>query len=308
MRRCPTPPIGDAQRVLVRASRNQGQAGEPAKSWARQQIDSQDNGLASPIADAIQPGVRCPGPLRFAACVNRWALLPWSSLGLMSSRPLSWVLFDLNGTLLDPSGIAGPLGGDDQSRRLVGEAFHEALLLTMADTLSGGVYRPLPEYLRSALERGLRAEGASTEALDEAMERAAAMDPFPDAEAAMSLLAAEGLRLGVLTNSTTAAAEQALEIAGLVDRLAVVIGSDQAQTFKPHPRAYEHGVERVKAEPEEIILVAAHGWDVMGAMRAGLRGAWVAHSEHWLVPVVPEPDVRGENLEDVAAKIIALRT
>jgi hypothetical protein len=45
----------------------------------------------------------------------------------------------------------------------------------------------------------------------------------------------------------------------------------------------------------------------MGAMRAGLRGAWVARSERWLVPVVPEPDVRGEDLEDVVRKLIALR-
>jgi hypothetical protein len=43
----------------------------------------------------------------------------------------------------------------------------------------------------------------------------------------------------------------------------------------------------------------------MGAMRAGLHGAWVARSERWLVSVVPEPDVRGDDLEDVAQKIAA---
>jgi hypothetical protein len=34
----------------------------------------------------------------------------------------------------------------------VREAFHEALLVTMADTLSGGPYRPLSEYLRATVE------------------------------------------------------------------------------------------------------------------------------------------------------------
>jgi 2-haloacid dehalogenase len=224
----------------------------------------------------------------------------------MSSEPISWVLFDLNGTLLDPGGIAEPLGGGDQARRLVAEAFHEALLLTMADALSGGPYRPLPEYLRATLERALRAEGRSTEMLDAAMERAATMEPFPEAQAALSLLAAEGLHVCVLTNSTTAAAERALRAAGLRERLELVIGSDEVQTYKPHPRVYEHAVKRVRAEPAEIVLVAAHGWDVMGAMRGGLRGAWVARSERWLVPIVPEPDVRGEDLEDVASKLIAM--
>jgi 2-haloacid dehalogenase len=217
-----------------------------------------------------------------------------------------WVLFDLNGTLLDPSSIAKPLGASTQDRRLVAGAFNEALLLTMADTLSCGAYRPLPEYLRATLERALRAEGRSTDALDAAMERAAAMGPFPEAETAVSLLAAEGLHVGVLTNSTTAAAERALTAAGLRERLEVVIGGDETQSFKPHPRVYEHAVARVEARPAEIVLAAAHGWDVMGAMRAGLRGAWVARSERWLVPVVPEPDVRGEDLEDAAGKIVAL--
>jgi 2-haloacid dehalogenase len=190
---------------------------------------------------------------------------------------------------------------------LVAEAFHEALLLTMADSLSGGAYRPLPDYLRATLERALRADGRATDALDAAMERAAAMEPFPDAKSALSRLATEGLHVGVLTNSTTAAAERALRSCGLRERFEVVIGSDQVQTFKPHPRVYRHGAERVRAEPAEIVLVAAHAWDVMGAMRAGLRGAWVARSERWLIPVVPEPDVRGVDLEDAAGKIIALR-
>jgi hypothetical protein len=46
------------------------------------------------------------------------------------------------------------------------------------------------------------------------------------------------------------------------------------------------------------------GWDVLGAMRAGLRGAWVARKERSLVPIVSEPDVRGEDLEVVGGKIV----
>jgi 2-haloacid dehalogenase len=218
---------------------------------------------------------------------------------------VSWVLFDLNGTLLDPAGIAEPLGGDDDARRLVGEAFHEALLLTMADTLSAGAYRPLPDYLRAALERALRARGDDVGALDAALQRAGAMDPFPDAGAALAALAGGGLHCGVLTNSATAAAERALDSAGLRDRIEVVIGSDAVQTFKPHPRVYRNAAATLDVEPAEICLVAAHAWDVTGAMRAGLRGAWAAHAERWLVPVVPEPDVCGDDLSDVAAKLVA---
>lgn len=221
---------------------------------------------------------------------------------------VGWVLFDMNGTLLDPSGMAEPLGGGDAERQLVTEAFHEALLLTMADTLSGGCWRPLPEYLRAALERVLRAGGRDLASLEAAIERAGTMDAFPEAQAALAQLREAGLRAGVLTNSATDAAEHALESAGLRDLLEVVIGSDGVRTYKPHPRVYEHAAARLRTDPGQLCLVAAHAWDVMGAMRAGLRGAWVARSERWLVPIVPAPDVQGEDLEEVAAKLVARGT
>ena len=244
----------------------------------------------------VPPGARCAQRLIRAG----W---PPDTIGL-AANSMRWVLFDLNGTLLDPGVIAEPLGGGDEDRRLVSEAFQAALLLTMATTLSGGPYRPLPEYLRATLERALRARDRDTRALDAAMERAGRMDPFPEAEAALTLLGHAGLRLGVLTNSTSQAAEAALTNAGLRDRFEVVIGSDEAQTFKPHPRVYEHAIARLECEPAEVFLVAAHAWDVMGAMRAGLRGAWIARGERWLVPVVPEPDVKGADLEDLARQLV----
>jgi 2-haloacid dehalogenase len=222
----------------------------------------------------------------------------------MPDQRLSWVLFDLNGTLLDPSSIAEPLGMSDQDRRLVAEAFQEALLLTMADTLSGGPYRPLPEYLRATLERALRAENRDLAALEAAMQRAAALRPFSEAGAALIRLHDSRLRLGVLTNSTADGAHRALTEAGLRHHFEIVIGSDEVQAFKPHPRVYGHAARRVQARTEEIMLVAAHAWDVMGAMRAGLRGAWVARGERWLVPIAPEPHICGNDLEDVATEIV----
>lgn len=226
----------------------------------------------------------------------------------MAGSRVRWVLFDLNGTLLDPGAIAAPLGGKEEDRRLVTEAFHDALLLMMADRLSGGAYRPLPEYLRASLERALRAADGDLDCLEAAMQRAAAMPPFPEAGSALSRLRAADLDVGVLTNSTTEAAERALAACGLRDRLEVVIGGDEVQTFKPDPRVYEHAVARLEVDPAQIVLVAAHGWDVMGAMRAGLRGAWIARGERWLVPIVPAPDATGDDLEDVAGEIVTLQT
>ncbi|MGE5636867.1 MAG: hypothetical protein ACM3UV_08015, partial [Nocardioidaceae bacterium] len=97
---------------------------------------------------------------------------------------LRWVLFDMNGTLLDPSGIGAPLGLDAESSL---GALDEAVLYAMAETLSGS-YRPLSELLAASLARRAEAAGAGAGGLDAALERAARMPPFPDAGAALWLL------------------------------------------------------------------------------------------------------------------------
>jgi len=215
---------------------------------------------------------------------------------------LRWVLFDLNGTLLDPSAIADALG-DEAYRALVQEAFDEALLYSMADTLSGG-YRPLPDHLRAALERRLTVAGRDTARLDAAMESAGRLPPFPESAEALDLLRQNALDVGVLTNSATDAAKDALEAAGLRDRLRAVIGVDSVRAFKPHPSVYAHAIAHLDVDADEICMVSAHGWDVMGAGRAGMRTAWVARTEGHLPAVVSEPDLRADDLAHVARLIV----
>lgn len=212
-----------------------------------------------------------------------------------------WALFDLNGTLLDPAGVGAPLGlpADDSIA-----ALDEAILASMVDTLSGA-YRPLPELLRSALLRRAQLTGDPA-GIDEAMERARRMPPYPGAGQAIERLRGARLEVGVLTNSATEAAEQALEAADLRELMSVVVGTDQVGVFKPHPDVYRRGIEATGAPADQICMVAAHWWDLLGAARAGMRSAWVAHKERVLAEAAGDLDVRGGDLEEAAAGIVEL--
>ena len=211
----------------------------------------------------------------------------------------SWVLFDLNGTLVDPSCIGEPLGlGPADSLA----ALDEAVMLAMAETLTGQ-WRPLPVFLRAALLRRARITGRP-DGIEAAMERASRMPPYPEAAAAIDRLRGGGLRVGVLTNSATDAAERTLEAAGLRDRLSLVVGVDEVRAFKPDPRVYRLGADRAAAPPEEIWMVAAHGWDLLGAGRAGMRTAWVTRKERFPLETHPRPHVAGDDLLAVAELLV----
>jgi len=132
------------------------------------------------------------------------------------------------------------------------------------------------------------------------------MPAFIDAPAALEALRGVGLQLGVLTQSSPEAADAVLRFAGLRDRLELVVSAADAGAFKPDPRPYRLAVERTGAAPDEVALVAAHWWDVAGAKRAGLRTGWVARRDIVLPASVPEPDVRGRDLAEVAEGIAKL--
>ena len=45
--------------------------------------------------------------------------------------------------------------------------------------------------------------------------------------------------------------------------------------FKPHPSVYRAAAQKLQLEPGQIMMVAAHSFDIIGARAGGLRGAYV---------------------------------
>ena len=214
-------------------------------------------------------------------------------------RP-SWIAFDLNGTLLDPAAML-----DGAHAELARRTLDDALMQAMADTLTGE-HRPFPEYLRAALERALRVAGLEDAVLDEAMRRARTLPAFPDAADALASITDAGYRIAVVTNSAADAAKTAIAAAGLDRHVQAVIGADEVGAYKPDPRVYRHAATRLEAPPDSVCLVAAHAWDILGALRAGWAAAWVGHREQHLLSTVPEPTLRAATLAQTARLLAQL--
>lgn len=209
------------------------------------------------------------------------------------------VLFDVNGTLTDPSGLGEAWGRPDLGARILRCAIETA----MTDTLVG-VHRPLAEHLRGALELEAERSGLDPRHLDDAADRATHLSPFDDAGPALDLLRDAGVEIAALTNSGAAAGRATLRAAGLLDRFDQVFGVEAVDAFKPDPRTYAHALAHLRAEPRDVVLVAAHGWDVAGAARSGLRTGFVSRGERALSPMTGVPDFRAPDLLGMARAIV----
>ena len=211
------------------------------------------------------------------------------------------VLFDLNGTLLDPGAFTATWPGT--ARDLGPSVLDLAVAQAMTDTMTG-TFRPFSTYVRAALAQRAAVAGLGDEHVEAGISAALALPPFPDAAGALQHLTEAGHRVSTLTNTGEDAAQHALEQAGLAGFVRAVIGADAVGAYKPDARIYRHALERLGAAPARTWLVAGHWWDVSGAKRAGLRTAWVARQERVLLETVPEPDVRGPDLATVADAIV----
>jgi len=115
-----------------------------------------------------------------------------------------------------------------------------------------------------------------------------------------------GLRLVTLTNSAPAAVQQQLTNGGLTAFFERSFSVDTVRRFKPAPEAYQSVAGSLGLPIDRLRLVAAHAWDVAGALRAGCAAAFVSRQGRVLDPLAPRPDVVEPDLEAVAARLIAV--
>lgn len=217
------------------------------------------------------------------------------------------IVFDVNETLLDLTALdplfADAFGDSAVRREWFAQVLQSAMSLTLANaytdfgavgaaalTMIGERRRvTVDDALRTAVRDGMRS-----------------LPPHPEVAAALDRLRGAGLRLATLTNSPPALVEAQLSNAGLRDKFEQVLSVDEVGRFKPAPEPYLMAADRLGVPIGQTRLVAAHAWDVAGAMAAGAAAAFVARPGMVLDPLHPRPDIVGEDLTEVAEQIIAV--
>jgi 2-haloacid dehalogenase len=101
---------------------------------------------------------------------------------------------------------------------------------------------------------------------------------FPDVRPGLEVLKHDGLRLAILSNGAPRMLEAAARNAGILDLLDRIISVEDVRVFKPSPRVYRRGLERLKVRRMELGFVSSNSWDVAGAASAGLATFWIQRS------------------------------
>ncbi len=82
-----------------------------------------------------------------------------------------------------------------------------------------------------------------------------------------------------------------------------IISVDRAGAFKPHPSVYRSAARELGSEPSEIMMVAAHSFDIMGARACGYRGAYVNRYRLPTEDSPYQPDIVVDDFIELAARL-----
>lgn len=98
---------------------------------------------------------------------------------------------------------------------------------------------------------------------------------FADAAEALPQLRSAGFHLYAFSNGPAEDVQALLEHAEIDSYFEDVVSTDEIMSFKPNPAVYAHFLRRSGAATNEAWLISGNPFDVIGAISAGMRGAWV---------------------------------
>jgi len=217
------------------------------------------------------------------------------------------ILFDVNETLLDLS-VLQPHFGRVFGDAVVMQQWFAVLLHTSVVSTLTEAYHNFGALAGAALDvvAGRLGVELAEEDRSSILGTVRELPPHPDVVPSLERLHEAGFRMATLTNSAPAVVSDQISNAGLSDFFEQLISVDDVRAFKPAPQPYRHAASKLGVELDQIRLVAAHDWDVHGALRVGCQAAFIARGGRTIHPLYKTPDIISADLIGVADQILEL--
>jgi 2-haloacid dehalogenase len=222
----------------------------------------------------------------------------------MPDLPL--IVFDVNETLLDLRTMEPTferIFGDKRDMRLW---FSNFIMYSAALTVAG-CYVPFTDIGAAVMKMMADTQGIKISDADkkELTEKFSTMPPYEEVPGALRKLRGAGFRLFTLTDNLLEVQTRQLQHGGIVDLFERRFSADGVKHHKPSREAYRYVEKELGVPPSGFCLIACHTWDTLGAVAAGWEAALIKRVGNDVLGVGPQPQIVGDDLNDVADQLIA---
>lgn len=218
------------------------------------------------------------------------------------------IFFDINETILDLEPLKKSVNSLLKNRDLGTLWFSTMLQYSFVTSLSNQ-YFDFGKIGVSALQMIADTNNISIteEQAQNVVKQILNLKPHPDVKEGLQLLKKAGYKMVSFTNSSNFAVQQQLKNASINEFFDDSISVEDFGRFKPDVNVYQWASRKMKTPSDQCLLVAAHGWDIAGALWAGWQGAFLSRPGQALFPLAPKPHFNKTNLLDFAKELVALK-
>jgi len=130
------------------------------------------------------------------------------------------------------------------------------------------------------------------------------LPPHPDVPEALARLAAADIRMAALSNGAPDVLQAQLAHADLTSYFDEILSAHAVRRLKPAPDPYHMAMGVLGVSACDMGFVAAHTWDVAGAMQAGCPATLLLRDGVAPDPLSPPPDRMVHTLTELADRLL----
>lgn len=221
----------------------------------------------------------------------------------MDKKP-KLLIFDVNETLLDMAPLRRKINSALKNDAGFAVWFQTLLHYSLVETVVER-YRSFSEiavatFQMTASQFNVYQEPNEIRAILSALKELKAHD---DASKALPLLKSAHFKLVALTNGDLSVAKEQVKQAGIHHFFDAVLSVADTGHYKPHRSTYEYALATMNFSASDAMLVAAHGWDVFGAQRAGLQTCFVQRKGQMAYPLAEAGELSCSDLMELVTHL-----
>jgi len=214
------------------------------------------------------------------------------------------LIFDINETLLNLSPLKDSINKTLGNNHAAGVWFAELLQYSLVETVTND-YHDFSEIAGEVLRMNALKENLhlSNDEIKKTLEPITKLEAYPDVVPGLKALKKAGYKLIAFSNGKPEVLEKQLAYAKIAELFHDIKSVEEVRKYKPHTDTYHYIARENQLEVDQCMMVAAHGWDIAGALRTGLKTAFVQRPGKFPYELAGSPDLMIDSIEQLASKL-----